>query len=130
MKPKFLRLLLAASLTFSLLHACAGQAPAPPPPEALSLQEIIDLSRQGVPPARIVERIEASEAVYVLSVADVDRLQAAGVKSEVIDSMLSSCLQAACRRPAAVRRSLWYRQGQFYSPPPFPAYQGAYRFGD
>jgi hypothetical protein len=129
MEPKFLRLLLAAILTFSLLLACAGQAPAPPPPEVLSLQEIIDLSRQGVPPARIVERIEASEAVYVLSVADVGRLQAAGVKSEVIDSLLSSCLQA-CRRPKAARRSLWYRQGQFYSPPPFSAYQGAYRFGD
>jgi hypothetical protein len=127
---RFVGLLAAGGL---LLLACAGQqaarGPAERPPEVLTPQAIISLSQQGVPPQEIIGRIDRSGAVYVLRAADVSRLQAAGVSNEVIDHMLTSCLRASCSR-ASVKDSLWYRQGQFYAPPPFPAYQGAYRFGD
>jgi len=122
MDSRFLRLLLACGL---MLFACAGPQMAQPGPAVLTQAQIIDLSRQGVAPAQIIEGIERSQAVYLLSAADVARLQAAGVSNEVIDHMMATYHRAAC---APRGRRLWYRQGQFYAPPPFSAHQGAYRF--
>jgi hypothetical protein len=96
----------------------------------LTQGEIIALSRQGVPPEEIAARIDRSREVFVLSAADVARLQAAGVGNAVIDHMMGTYLRALSQGCGSVRGSLWYRQGQFYAAPPFSAYQGAYRFGD
>jgi len=77
---------------------------------ALTIEEIVHLTRIGVPEEVILRNFEASEAVYDLKVADVGRLQAAGVGDAVIDAMLAS-------------RQTYAEQGYRYA----PFYYGAYR---
>jgi hypothetical protein len=108
-----------------LVSACAGPESERAEPRPLTQEQVVELTRQGVPPEEIVQRMDASGAVYELRSNDVRCLQLAGVDDRVIDYMLDTP-----RLARSVSRSLWYRHGQFYAPPPFSAYQGAYRFGD
>jgi uncharacterized membrane protein YgcG len=58
--------------------------------DPLSLADVIELSRRGVPPGLIVHYMDETGAVYRLRKADVNRLRAAGVSDEVISWMLSN----------------------------------------
>ena len=56
----------------------------------LTLQDIINLSDQGVSDPTIIELIQKTNSVYYLDARDVARLQKAGVSSPVIDYMLKT----------------------------------------
>jgi len=79
------RWLLAAAL---LAGGCATLPPAP------TLEEITQMSKQKVPPAQIIKRMEDSRAVYRLSGSQLVKLHEQGVSDEVIDYMYQSQLDA------------------------------------
>lgn len=60
------------------------------PIATISLEEIVTLSKQGVPPAEIIEKIKASDSYYPLSPTEALKLSKQGVSSEVLDYMHSS----------------------------------------
>jgi hypothetical protein len=133
MKPR--RFLLSLPLFLLPLVLCCATPQAPQAPQAaalevITLEDVVAMSHQGLPETEIIQRLDASRQVFVLSSADVRLLQQGGVSDRVIDHMMGTCLTARCWGPLRVRDCLWYRYGQFYATPPFAAYSGAYRFGD
>ncbi len=67
----------------------AGQAPAPAAAGAsqMSTQEIVDMTRQGVNEAVIIDKIRLSNSRFTLTAADIDYLKQQGVSQRVIDAM-------------------------------------------
>ncbi len=84
--------LAAALLTGLLLTAGCATAPRPPPPAA---EEIVDLSKAGVPADAIIERIRESDAIYDLPASALARLRDQGVSDRVIDEMQQTRIDAA-----------------------------------
>lgn len=64
---------------------------------SLALEEVIELSRRGVPAETIVRYMRGTTRVYRLDSTDVTRLQKAGVKPPVIDYMLATPTRNAQR---------------------------------
>ena len=56
-------------------------------PSQMSVQQIVDLSRQGVHEDVIVDRIKMSNSRFSLSQSDVEYLKGQGVSQKVISSM-------------------------------------------
>ncbi len=69
-------------------QASAGQQPAAAAnPSQMSLQQIIDMSKQGVHEDVIADRIRLTGSRFTLSQADVEYLQGNGVSQKVIAAM-------------------------------------------
>lgn len=56
-------------------------------PNQMPLQQIVELSRQGVNEAVIIDKIRLTNSRYNLSVDDINSLKAQGVSQKVIDVM-------------------------------------------
>lgn len=59
----------------------------PKPVPNLTLDEIVSLSKQGMSPEQIIEKIKASNSRYDLTPSEVVRLTKAGVDPKVLDYM-------------------------------------------
>jgi len=53
----------------------------------LYIQQIVDMSRQGVSDSVIIDRISATNSRFVLTPKDIDYLKQQGVNQKVIDAM-------------------------------------------
>jgi hypothetical protein len=76
--PKSLATLLLAT---AILAGCAG-APRRPPP---SLEQIVEMSRQGTPAEDIIRQLKDTRAVYALSGSQLAKLHDQGVPEPVLD---------------------------------------------
>jgi len=77
-------------------------------PEPVTTTSIIGMSKQGVPPDAIIEKIEYSGTVYHMDSKDVVDLGKAGVDSRVIDHMMHTAEREARRRARYYhRRAVW-----------------------
>ncbi len=95
MKAYFTRRLLAL-LAVLILGGCATMGPpARPMP---SVDEIVQLSQQGLTASEIIRRIDQSHAVYRLSASELANLRDRGVSDGVINHMNKT--------PRAGRRSI------------------------
>ena len=56
----------------------------------LSLQQIVDMSKQGVNEVVIIDKISLTNSKFILTPADIDYLKAQGVSQNVIDAMLAA----------------------------------------
>ena len=56
-------------------------------PNQMSLQQIIDLSKQGVHEDVIIDKMRLSGSKYILSTQDMDYLKSQGVSQKVINAM-------------------------------------------
>jgi len=56
-------------------------------PNQLSLQQIVDLSKQGVHENVIIDKINLSNSKFNLTPADIDYLKQQGVSQKIIDAM-------------------------------------------
>jgi outer membrane lipoprotein SlyB len=56
-------------------------------PNQMSLQQIIDLTQEGVNEAVIIDKIHLSNSRFSLSASDIDYLRQQGVSQKVIDAM-------------------------------------------
>lgn len=61
-----------------------------PVPAQLTMQQIVDLTKQGVSSDEIITKIKAAKSKYSLTADDVDYLQKQGVSQRVIETMQSS----------------------------------------
>jgi outer membrane lipoprotein SlyB len=67
-----------------------GTAPAAtqqPSPNQMSMQQIIDLSKQGVNEAVIIDKIRLTNSRFNLTADDINNLKQQGVSQKVIDAM-------------------------------------------
>ena len=57
---------------------------------AITTDEVITLTKLGIPPAEIIKAIDKDKTVFTLSVGDILNLKKAGVAEPVIKHMLST----------------------------------------
>lgn len=92
-----------------------------PPPEPVTLEDIISMSLDGKTPEEIIAEIEKSRTLYELKTADILKLTEGGVDPKVIDYMLE-----VHRR--ALESRYRYAYPYYYDPwwwgpyPPYPFY--------
>jgi hypothetical protein len=88
-----------------LLSACA-MAPRRPP---LGIEEIVQMSQQGVTPESIIGQMQESRAVYRLPASELVKLKARGVSDAVLDYMQQTYLEDE-------RRWAYYQAGPYWGP--------------
>lgn len=110
-------LLLFAGLL--LLAGCATLSAERPPP--ITVPEIAEMSRAGVPAHEIIEKIRASGTVYRLKASQLAELHEKGVPDAVIDSMQQTYLHAVRRDQRLRDWNRWtlYDDGYWYGGYPF-----------
>ncbi|MEO8629518.1 MAG: hypothetical protein ABI612_15670 [Betaproteobacteria bacterium] len=86
-------LILASVAGVLLLSACASVPHKPP----VTVEQIVQMSHDGVAPSAIVEQLRESGTVYRLSASEFARLSTQGVSNEVLDYMQSTYLDDARR---------------------------------
>jgi hypothetical protein len=87
----------------AVLLGCASVESRPP----VTTEQVIQLSKQGVPPADIIQKMRDSGTVYRLSGSQLGRLKSEGVDDEVLDYMQDTYLAAARMRGSAEYGSYW-----------------------
>ena len=97
-------LVVAAAL---LVCGCAGLGKRPPP---LTSGEIVQLAQSGVPAAKIIERLQATDSVIFLSASDILELNRQGVPAEVLDWLQREQVRELRRRDAF---DYWSYNAQF-----------------
>ena len=75
----------------TLLSGCAILAPSKP---AVTVGEVIQMSKEGVPAQTIVQRMRDSETVYRLTAAQLAELHDLGVADPVLNYMQRSFIEA------------------------------------
>lgn len=112
------RSLLLAGLTLAL----GGCVTAPPRPPAPTTDEIVQMSKDGIPPAEIIQRLEESRALYPLKASQLAKLREEGVSDEVIDYMQQTLIETERMREAMRERDRMWMYGYPY----YPAYPWGY----
>ena len=88
-------------------------------PEPIPIEEIVEMSRDGVEAEEILKSIWKSRTVYELTAADVIQLHEEGVEERVIDAMLETLRRALDSR--------WYYYDPYWYPPPPYIYYSRWR---
>jgi hypothetical protein len=86
-----------AALTMLLLPGCAYNAPRWG--DQVTVTEIVFLSQRGVPPERIVAKMQRGGTVYYLTDEQYDRIRGQGVTPMVISAMRTTYTQALAEHP-------------------------------
>lgn len=108
-----------ASLLALALGGCATYPPRPPAP---TTDEIVQLSKDGLTPAEIIQLIDESGGLYTLKASELAQLREQGVSDEVIDHMQLTLLEATRAREALRERErMW-----MYGHPGYPGYPWGY----
>ncbi len=81
-------------LVFAISNGCASVAKRPAP---LTVPQVVQLSREGVPSGDIIDRMKQSQAVYRLDASQLARLKEKGVPDAVINYMQQTYLGEARR---------------------------------
>lgn len=111
--------LAASALCLMLLvSGCATYERRPPPP---TLDEIVQMSKQGVAPEEIIRRLKETGAVYELSGSKLAALREAGVSDKVLDYLQQTYVDAV-RYEEWLRAQDWYWWGSPYWPGPYRRY--------
>jgi hypothetical protein len=99
------RWLPAAIVTLAVLGGCATAGDKRPPPP--SLEEVVRMSKEGIPANEIVARLVYTRAVYRLKGSELARLKEQGVPDEVLDYLQESAV-AQARAEEARRQAQYY----------------------
>lgn len=87
-----------------------------PPPEPLTEVEIIRMSKEGLPPEQIIQKIRESRTIYIgMGAADVVKLHENGVDDKVINFMMETEKWDRERRA-------YYRSAYYWDPYGYPYY--------
>ncbi len=90
-----------------ILAGCHHHVYRAPPP--VRTEQVIEMSRAGEPPERIIETIEKSRTIYYMDSQDVVDLKEQGVDKRVIDHMMRTAEREAERRAQRARAVRYYR---------------------
>lgn len=113
MKRLFSRL--APGLLAILAAGCATR----PPPDPVTVPEVVEMTRSNVPPAAIIAAMKASETVYRLQASQLAELSRQGVAPEVLDYMQGTYLEAVRRDAYYDDWRTWSRHGDFWYGGPY-----------
>jgi len=91
---------LALAATLVAVAGCSTLRSAFRGPDPVTVAEIVDMSRDGVPPEEIVDQIQRSGTVYRLNAAELADLRQQGVSDEVIDEMQNTYLRSVAENQA------------------------------
>lgn len=80
-------------------------AQAPGRPKAVSKEEVIKMSKAGIPDSVIIGKINKSGSVYKLEVADIIALKKAGVSDKVIEAMVNTEMGGGQATPKGTPRA-------------------------
>lgn len=97
---------IAALLCLALAAGCSGLQRRPPP----TLDQVVQMSREGVPAERIIRELQETRAVYPLTGSQIVRLHDAGVPDSVLD-YLQNAYADSIRRDTRMRYEYpiwWY----------------------
>lgn len=100
------QLALLASLLVLLIAGCATTPRKPPP----TVEQIVQMSQQGVAPETIIQEIRDSGALYRLPASELVKLKARGVSDPVLDYMQQTYLEDERRR------AYYYQAGPYWGP--------------
>jgi hypothetical protein len=103
----------------ALVAGCASLGP-PLPPQPTTA-EIVQMAKDGMPPAAIIQRIAASQGVYPLPASELAKLREQGVPDAVIDYMQRTYIDA-------VRFDEYLRARDDYFMFGGPYYRGVYPY--
>ena len=106
--------LAGAGFVLAVLLAGCATTPAPPP---VTVEQVVQMSREGLAPDEIIAKMEDSDTVYRLSGSELARLKERGVSDDVLDYMQDTYVD--------YERSRAYRQ---YDPWWGPPYAAAYPY--
>ena len=97
---------LLATLLVLLIAGCATTPRKPPP----TVEQIVQMSQQGVAPETIIQEIRDSGALYRLPASELVKLKARGVSDAVLDYMQQTYLEDERRR------AYYYQAGPYWGP--------------
>lgn len=100
---------------------CATSANRPVIPQPVTVEQIVKMSQEGMPPDEIIRKMRNSRTVYRLKASQLAKLRDEGVSDKVIDYMQHTYL-AAVRRSARLEGwGFWYHghDGFWYGGVPF-----------
>jgi len=99
------------------LSGCSSLIPPRALPPEVSVEEIIEMSRQNIPVPTIIAKIDASRTVFHLTSKEIIALKERGVPFEIIDFMLQTEKQDIAEREKNRWRSHYYRYYSDYNDP-------------
>jgi hypothetical protein len=95
----------ALVIALLLLSGCASMGSREP--AAVTVPQIIKMSREGTPATAIIERLRRSGTVYRLKASQLDELHQQGVSDSVINYMQRTYLEAIRHRAERQDWSYW-----------------------
>jgi hypothetical protein len=103
------------------LAGCASLRNALRGPDPLSVSEIVDMSRAGVPSSEICAEIQRTGTVYRLSASQLADLRQQGVSDDVINYMQKTYLEAVAADSAFAADGMWTMEddGFWYGGAPY-----------
>ena len=123
-KAAILKLTIIFSLIFYIGCATLSGNTVGPPPNPVTVKEIVEMSEAGLPPETIINNIQQSHTVYRIQASQLVQLKEMGVSDEVINYMQQTYIDAARQNQAYEDWSnftladdgFWYG-GPFYGGP-------------
>jgi hypothetical protein len=94
---RLLRIPALALISFALVSSLSGCATLFKQPETVTVGQVIEMSKEGVPAETIVEKMRESGTVYPLTAAQLSELHDLGVTDQVIDYMQQTYIEAERR---------------------------------
>jgi hypothetical protein len=112
-------LLVLLGFALVLIQSCAGSrgnAPAP-----VTVPEIVKMSKEGVPPQKIIKKMRKSHTVYRLDADQLSKLEQQGVSADVVNYMQKTYLRAVRHNQKLEDWSYWWPgwDGYWYGGPAF-----------
>jgi hypothetical protein len=104
-------------LCAAALSGCATVEPRAPP---LTREDIIALAKAGEAPPAIIQKLEESRTVLMLSGSDMVRMHQAGVPQEVLDHLQRAQMEDIRRREAYAAQMYAWPYGSAWHCPWFP----------
>lgn len=95
-----LKLSIILCLIFYTGCAALSGDPVGPPPDPVTVKEIVEMTEAGLPPQIIIDKIQESHTVYRLQASQLVQLKEMGVSDEVINYMQQTYIDAVRQNQA------------------------------
>jgi hypothetical protein len=107
-------------LPLFLLAAGIGCVSPKPRPEPVTVPQVVEMSKAGVPAGEIIGKMKASGTIYRLQASQLVELHTQGVSPEVLDYMQQTFVEAIRRDAAYDNWNRWTPYDNYwYGGPPF-----------